>query len=96
MILEHVQREMTWSRKWAWTLLIPRHVLSAFLLLFFLHIVFQIEDVELIDKKGYLIVSLTLSSKEGSKILLRKPEGIKDWFQAIKVSNLGTKKERTE
>ena len=63
---------------------------------FFLHIVFQIEDVELIDKKGYLIVSLTLSSKEGSKILLRKPEGIKDWFQAIKVSNLGTKKERTE
>ena len=50
----------------------------------------------MIDKKGYLIVSLTLSSKEGSKILLRKPEGIKDWFQAIKVSNLGTKKERTE
>lgn len=45
---------------------------------------FQIEDVELLDKRGYLTVSLTLA-KEASKVLLRKPEGIRDWYQALRV-----------
>ena len=42
------------------------------------------EEVELIDKKGYLTISLSLA-KEGSKILLRKPEGIREWYQDLKV-----------
>ena len=44
----------------------------------------QVEEVELIDKKGYLTISLSLA-KEGSKILLRKPEGIREWYQDLKV-----------
>ena len=44
---------------------------------------FQVEQVELIDKKGYLTISLSLV-KEG-KILLRKPEGIREWYQDLKV-----------
>ena len=35
------------------------------------------------DKKGYLTLSISLA-KDG-KVLLRKPEGIRDWFQDIKV-----------
>ena len=35
------------------------------------------------DKKGYLTLSICLA-KDG-KVLLRKPEGIRDWFQDIKV-----------
>ena len=41
------------------------------------------DEVELIDKKGYLTISLSLV-KEG-KILLRKPEGIREWYQDLKV-----------
>ena len=44
---------------------------------------FQVENVELVDKRGYLTVSLTIA-KEG-KLLLRKPERIRDWFQLLKV-----------
>ena len=44
---------------------------------------FQVEEVELIDKKGYLTISLSLA-KEG-KILLRKPEGIREWYRDLKV-----------
>ena len=44
---------------------------------------FQVENVELVDKRGYLTVSLTIG-KEG-KLLLRKPERIRDWFQRLKV-----------
>ena len=44
---------------------------------------FQVDEVELLDKRGYLTISLTVA-KEG-KILLRKPEGIRDWFAALKV-----------
>ena len=46
---------------------------------------FQVISIELIDKRGYLTISLSLA-KEG-KILLRRPEGIKEWFQALKVNN---------
>jgi hypothetical protein len=48
---------------------------------------FQIVSIELLDKRGYLTICLSLS-KEG-RILLRKPEGIKEWFQAIKVKPNG-------
>jgi hypothetical protein len=43
----------------------------------------QVEEVELVDKKGYLTLALTLA-REG-RILLRKPEGIRDWHQVITV-----------
>ena len=52
---------------------------------------FQVEQVELIDKKGYLTISLSLV-KEG-KILLRKPEGIREWYQDLKVRKKEGKKE---
>lgn len=42
----------------------------------------DVNEVELLDKKGYLTVSLVLN-KEG-KILLRKPEGIREWFATLK------------
>ena len=44
----------------------------------------QIEEVELLDKKGYMTVSLALP-KDG-KVYLRKPEGIRDWFHVLQVS----------
>ena len=40
------------------------------------------------DKKGYLTLSISLA-KDG-KVLLRKPEGIRDWFQDIKVPHTFT------
>ena len=58
------------------------------LIIFFLLVLsllsLQVEEVELIDKKGYLTISLSLA-KEGSKILLRKPEGIREWYQDLRV-----------
>ncbi len=50
-----------------------------------LNLSFQIIAIELLDKRGYLTISLSLA-KEG-KILLRRPEGIKEWFQALKVNH---------
>ena len=47
--------------------------------------------MELVDKKGYLTLSITLA-KDG-KVLLRKPEGIRDWFEDIKVRD-GARKTR--
>jgi len=48
----------------------------------------DVEEVDLTDRRGYLTVSLTLAGREGAvggKILLRKPEGIRDWYNAIQV-----------
>lgn len=42
----------------------------------------QVEDVELLDKRGYLTVSLNVG-KDG-RLLLRKPEGIREWHRTIK------------
>ena len=38
----------------------------------------------LLDKRGYLTICLTLAAKDG-KLFLRKPEGIRDWYQTLKV-----------
>ena len=46
----------------------------------------DVEMVDLVDKRGYLTISL-LVNREG-KMLLRKPEGIREWFDMIKVSNM--------
>merc|ERR1719273_2516561 len=42
----------------------------------------HIESVELLDRRGYLTLSITVA-KEG-KMLLRKTEGIREWFQILK------------
>lgn len=42
----------------------------------------EVEEVELLDKRGYLTISLTVA-RDG-KILLRKPEGIREWCAALK------------
>ena len=47
--------------------------------------ILQITSADLVDKRGYLTICLHLS-KEGSRILLRKPEGIREWHEALKVS----------
>ena len=44
----------------------------------------EIEEVELLDRKGYLTISVTLTREGSSKVLLRKPEGIRDWFHTLK------------
>ena len=46
----------------------------------------EIEGVELVDRKGYLTVSLALP-RDHSRVLLRKPEGIREWFHSLKVRN---------
>ncbi|XP_040581815.1 uncharacterized protein [Lepeophtheirus salmonis] len=42
----------------------------------------EVEEVEIIDKRGYLTISLSMG-KDG-KVLLRKPDGIRDWFNILK------------
>jgi hypothetical protein len=64
-------------------------VIMIIVLTFFYHF-FQINSMDMLDKRGYLTVCLHLS-KEGSKILLRKPEGIRDWHEALKVSEASRK-----
>ncbi len=44
----------------------------------------DVDQLELLDKRGYLTVCLS-TAKEG-KIYLRRPEGIREWFAAIQVS----------
>ena len=43
----------------------------------------EIDDVELLDKRGYLTICVTLV-KDG-KVYLRKTEGIREWFRTIRV-----------
>ena len=49
------------------------------------------EEVSLLTRKGYLTISLT-NSKEG-RILLRRHEGIREWFNTLKVGLPGYSKE---
>ncbi len=44
----------------------------------------EIEDVELLDKRGYLTICVSLTNREG-KVYLRKTEGIREWFRLIRV-----------
>ena len=48
--------------------------------------VWQIEQVELIERRGYLTLRLSLP-KEGGKLLLRKTDGIRKWFLTLQVSD---------
>ena len=55
-----------------------------FFLLFFQVNLREIEEIELLDKRGYLTICVTLA-REG-KIYLRKTEGIKEWYKQLRVS----------
>ena len=45
----------------------------------------QVDDVELIERRGYLTLRLSLP-KEGGKLLLRKTDGIRKWYLMLQVS----------
>merc|ERR1712038_168368 len=49
----------------------------------------DVEEVSLLTRKGYLTISLT-NSKEG-RILLRRHEGIREWFNTLKSKVLESK-----
>jgi hypothetical protein len=42
----------------------------------------EVEGVELLDKRGYLTICITVL-REG-KVYLRNTEGIRDWYDAIR------------
>ena len=43
----------------------------------------DIDCVDLLDKRGYL--TICISQLKDGRIYLRKPEGIRDWFNKIQV-----------
>lgn len=51
---------------------------------------FKIEELELIVRRGYLTVSL--STPKTGKLLLRKPDGIRRWYQVVQVCLRGCHK----
>jgi hypothetical protein len=42
----------------------------------------EVEGVELVERRGYLTLSLCLGRGEG-RLLLRRTEGIREWFLLI-------------
>ena len=44
----------------------------------------QIDDIELVERRGYLTIRFTLP-REGGTLLLRKTDGIRKWHQALQV-----------
>ena len=46
----------------------------------------QIDDIELVERRGYLTIRFTLP-REGGTLLLRKTDGIRKWHQALQVRN---------
>jgi len=56
----------------------------------------DVEEVDLLDRRGYLVISITLSSRGEGKIYLRKTEGIRDWFNSLKECVQDSKKRRTD
>ena len=47
---------------------------------------YQKKIENLLDWRDCLLISVTLSSRGEGKIYLRKTEGIRDWFNSLKVS----------
>ena len=46
----------------------------------------SISSVTLLDKRGFLTICLSLGSVREGRIYLRRAEGLRDWFQLLKVS----------
>uniref|UniRef100_A0A1B6DHZ6 PH domain-containing protein n=2 Tax=Clastoptera arizonana TaxID=38151 RepID=A0A1B6DHZ6_9HEMI len=53
----------------------------------------EVESVEWINKKSYSTVGLTLQSRE-SRVLLRAPIGLEDWFELLEDCMLASKERR--
>jgi hypothetical protein len=51
-----------------------------------------VEEIELLDKKGFLTISISVP-REG-KIFLRKPEGLREWHDAIRECVIKSKERR--
>lgn len=45
----------------------------------------SISSVTLLDKRGFLTICLSLGSVREGRIYLRRAEGLRDWFQLLKV-----------
>ena len=63
------------------------YTIGIYLVLFIFHqrnFFWQILEVQLLDKRGYLTICLSLAAKDG-KLFLRKPEGIREWYHTLKV-----------
>jgi len=43
-----------------------------------------VERVELLDKRGYLTICITMGSSREGRVYLRNTEGIRDWYQAVR------------
>ena len=48
---------------------------------------FQIEEVDLVERRGYLTLRILVKNEPG-RLLLRKTDGIRKWYQLIQV-NIG-------
>ena len=46
----------------------------------------SISSVTLLDKRGFLTICLSLGSVREGRIYLRRAEGLREWFQLLKVS----------
>ena len=44
----------------------------------------EIQDIELVERRGYLTIRFTLP-REGGSLLLRKTDGIRKWHQTLQV-----------
>ena len=45
----------------------------------------EIGTVSLLDKRGFLTICLTMSNVREGRIYLRRSEGIRDWYNMLKV-----------
>ena len=45
----------------------------------------DVEGVELVERRGYLTLSLQLKGRDG-RVLFRRTEGIRDWFLSLQSS----------
>ena len=52
---------------------------------------FQIEEVDLVERRGYLTLRILVKNEQG-RLLLRKTDGIRKWYQLIQVKLVETNK----
>ena len=60
------------------------HISFIFVKYIYVNFFLQVDDVELIERRGYLTLRLSLP-KEGGKLLLRKTDGIRKWYLMLQV-----------
>ena len=45
----------------------------------------DISSIDLLDKRGFLTISINLATVREGRIYLRRAEGLRDWFNVLKV-----------